>query len=75
MQRLASATSNSLIRSREKLGSVTGALELLRPESVLKRGYTITLVNRKPANSRKEISKGDSIETVFIDGNISSIVE
>jgi exodeoxyribonuclease VII large subunit len=49
-------------------------LELLMPENVLRRGYTITYLNGKIKNTKEGLSEGNVIETKFIDGIISSKV-
>lgn len=50
-------------------------LELVRPEHVLARGYSITYVNGKVLSSIKDISKGDKLLTKLKNGEIESITE
>jgi exodeoxyribonuclease VII large subunit len=47
----------------------------LSPQNVLKRGYSITLLNGRAVKSSSQVTGGDTINTVFFDGNISSIVK
>jgi exodeoxyribonuclease VII large subunit len=47
----------------------------LNPETQLQRGYSITLKNKLPVKSIKELKKGDLITTKLIDGEIKSKVE
>lgn len=49
-------------------------LEILKPENVLRRGYTITYFKGKILKSRENISFNDVIDTMFNDGVISSRV-
>lgn len=45
------------------------------PETILKRGYTLTLKNGKIVKSIKELSLNDEIKTRFTDGEIKSIIK
>ncbi len=47
----------------------------MSPESVLKRGYSITLYNGKALKSVDKLKKGDLIQTRVIDGVIDSNVK
>ena len=47
----------------------------MNPENVLKRGYTITLLNGKTIKTAGEVKEGSILETVVIDGVITSIVK
>ncbi len=49
-------------------------IELLSPESVLKRGFTMTLKDGMPIKSAKELKKGEIITTIFKDGKTESEV-
>jgi exodeoxyribonuclease VII large subunit len=44
----------------------------MSPEEVLKRGYSITLLNGKAIKSVDQVSEGDFLNTVLTDGNIIS---
>ncbi|MFY8109441.1 MAG: exodeoxyribonuclease VII large subunit [Bacteroidia bacterium] len=61
----------------------TGLLELsnieknisnMSPSNVLKRGYSITLLNGKAIKSLDQLKSGDTINTTVFEGNIISIV-
>ncbi|WP_421986152.1 exodeoxyribonuclease VII large subunit [Roseivirga sp.] len=56
-----------------KIDALQKQLELIDPELVLKRGYTLTLKEGKPIESL-EIKVGDQIETRTSDSNIKSNV-
>lgn len=43
-------------------------------QNVLKRGFSITLKNRKVIRNSSEVQPGDSIETLVYDGTIGSVV-
>jgi len=65
-----------LLRSEnEKLEHARRTLEMLRPESVLKRGYSITRLDGRVVTSAARVRKGDVIESHLADGVIRSNVE
>jgi exodeoxyribonuclease VII large subunit len=47
-------------------------LELLKPENILKRGYSITYADGKVLMSSGQVAEGDTIVTVLGDGKIRS---
>ncbi len=49
-------------------------IDLLSPQTLLKKGYTLTLKNGRIVKSKANLSKDDLIETLFIDGKIDSTV-
>lgn len=49
-------------------------IELLSPESALKRGFTMTLKDGMPVKLASELKKGDIIKTIFQDGETESEV-
>ena len=62
-----------LIQKEEKrVATLNAALEILNPENVLKRGYTITLQNDRIVKNSQDLKQGDIIETMFSDGLIES---
>jgi exodeoxyribonuclease VII large subunit len=73
-QRLISITMNSLNSYRERLSSIENELNILNPENVLRRGYTITSLDGKILKYREYVNAGDIIDTRFIDGKIKSKV-
>jgi len=50
-------------------------LQLLKPENVLKRGYSITTVNDKALKASTEVKTGDSIKTQLYKGTLESIID
>lgn len=50
-------------------------IQVISPQNILKRGYTLTLKNGKTVKSMNELSENDIIETMFVDGKIKSKVQ
>jgi exodeoxyribonuclease VII large subunit len=50
-------------------------INLLNPENVLKRGYSITLKNRKVIRDEKELNETDLVETIFYKGTVISQIK
>lgn len=50
-------------------------INLLNPENILKRGYSITLKDSKALKDAASLSKGDIIKTVFFKGRAVSSVQ
>lgn len=69
---LHSAILNSMEKEKTKLGTFEKTLELMKPENVLRRGYTITYQNGKILKSTSEIMTDDLLDTEFIDGKVTS---
>jgi len=68
--------SKFLFKSRlNELNNLGRTINNLSPENVLKRGYSITLLNGKAVKSFHEVKKGDRLETLVIDGVIESNVQ
>lgn len=64
-----------LEKEKLKLEKHSKTISILDPLETLKRGYTVTLKNSNPLKSTKELSKGDTITTLFFDGESVSKVE
>ena len=58
----------NLIEGQEKV------VNLLNPLNLLKRGYSLTLVDGKIVKSVEQIQKGQTIQTQFVDGFVESEV-
>jgi exodeoxyribonuclease VII large subunit len=71
---ISSATLSLITVNNVKVKSLEGTLQLLKPENVLQRGYSITSVNGKTIRDCSQVSEGDVIKTRFNDGAISSKV-
>ena len=49
--------------------------ELVKPDNILKRGFSITIQNGKAVKSINDIDKNSKIETILVDGKIISEVK
>lgn len=56
----------------DKLTTIKKHIQLVDPENVLKRGYSITLFEGKALKSTKNVKSGQIIETKLLDGTIES---
>lgn len=76
LQNLAKLFSLETIRSEKKnLNSIQEKLRLVDPQNILKRGYSMTLLNGKVVKSTHQIKEGDLLETRLGDGITESIVK
>lgn len=73
-QKLSNSVEKNISKNEERLSVAEKTIELLDPQSILKRGYTLTLINGKRVNS-KNIQKGDTIKTIGKDISITSKIE
>lgn len=62
-------------KEKNRLDMMWNVIDLISPESVLRRGYSITLKDGKVINSVKDAFPGDKLETWLADGRIESNVE
>jgi exodeoxyribonuclease VII large subunit len=59
----------------ETLRNLERSLELLKPEKVLARGYSITYAGGKVVKSVKKVKPGSLLETRLADGRVESTIE
>lgn len=65
--------STAFIKNRKQLlEKLEREVELMSPAQVLKRGYSISLVNGKLLTSSRDVKPGDSLQTIVQDGSIES---
>lgn len=67
----------SLLQCRStltELNNLEKNIDNMSPQNVLKRGYSITLLNGKAVKNIAQVTEGDTLETIVADGKISSIV-
>ena len=57
-----------------ELKNIEKNIENMSPANVLKRGYSITLLNGKAVRNIEQVKTGDTINTTVFEGNIISIV-
>ena len=62
-------------KEKNRLDMMWNVIDLISPESVLRRGYSLTLKDGKVINSVKDALPGDKLETWLADGRIESNVE
>ena len=73
-QQLQQQTRQSLRDKYTQLDGMARQVELMSPVNVLKRGYSITLINGKSVKDPAGLAEGDEIVTRLYRGNISSVV-
>ena len=73
-QELFKFTYGSLKGNNIRITVLESMIKMVRPENVLRRGYTITSLNGKIIKSRADVETDVIIETRFSDGAISSKV-
>lgn len=67
-------TSQALKREDTRLLRMTEMIEVLSPQSVLNRGYSITRINGKAIADASNLRPGDTIHTTLASGEIQSKV-
>lgn len=55
-------------REKNRIAMIDSRVELLSPDAILKRGYSITVKNGYPVKSVQEIETEDNINIIFADG-------
>lgn len=71
-ERLGSHSTRILMLQKERLSLHENSVRLLRPENVLKRGFTLTLKGGKIIKDVRSLELEDVIETQFAKGKIES---
>ena len=74
IQRLISVTLNLLNSNDIRIKNFIGNLQLLNPENVLQRGYTITSINGRLLKDINQVDKDDYIDTQLYKGTLKSKV-
>lgn len=72
---LQNSSSRFIEKEGRELEHLDAKINLLRPEKILKRGFSITLLNGKSIKSEHELKPGDRITTRLMQGSIESIVQ
>jgi exodeoxyribonuclease VII large subunit len=67
--------SNQLDRKKDYLSLLEKRTELVNPEHILKRGYSMTLLEGLPISNIKDVKPGNILETRIYKGKIISKVE
>lgn len=75
-QHLVKIRSFETIRTEKKnLVSIQEKLRLVDPQNILKRGYSLTMLNGKIVKSVRQLKAGDLLETRLNDGKVESTVK
>lgn len=74
VQRLVTCSNNCLSANNMKLSSLGSNLQLLNPENILQRGYSITSVNGIIIKNFEQVNNDDLIDTRLYKGTIKSWV-
>ena len=64
-----------MTRKKDQLTLLETRIELVNPENILKRGYSMTLLDGKALAGIKNVKPGDLLETRVYNGKILSKVE
>jgi exodeoxyribonuclease VII large subunit len=64
-----------IFAENSKMEIAQKTIKLLSPQTILKRGYTLTQKNGKTILSASEISTGDKLNIIFADGKKSAVAE
>ena len=74
-QRLAMAARQCVANERQRVTGLEKQVELLSPDRVLRRGYSLTLRDGHVVTYASSLRAGDSLVTRFADGERTSVVE
>ena len=75
-QHLIKIRSLETIRAEKKnLNLIQEKLRLVDPQNIIKRGYSLTMLNGKFVKSIHQVKEGDLLETRLSDGTVESTVE
>ena len=74
-QRIQNNALQYLIKQQNTLQQIQTKIELLHPENILKRGYSITMKNGKALRNADEVQVGEIITTKLYQGEIESVVK
>lgn len=73
--RITEKSKDFLIAQNHKLEFMKKSIENMNPENVLRRGYSISLLNGKSITDTSQVKGDDKIETILFKGEIISTVE
>lgn len=73
--RLGRASVSALRSEARKVQDTEGKVRLLDPINVLRRGYSITLINGRVLKQASQVLAGDRLKTLLSEGEVTSIVE
>jgi len=64
----------ALGEARHRLDLYARTIELHSPEAIYRKGYSLTLRQGQPVRSVTELTPGDQVDLVFLDGNVSATI-
>ncbi|MFD0932952.1 exodeoxyribonuclease VII large subunit [Psychroflexus salinarum] len=67
-------TKSQIENQHQQINHLSSTLNLLSPDRLLQRGYTLNLVNDRIIKSSTELKSGDRLKTMFADGYAESDV-
>jgi exodeoxyribonuclease VII large subunit len=73
--RLAGHTAVFLSATGKELAYQEKSIGWLNPDNVLKRGYTISLVDGALARGIAQVREGQTLKTIFTDGTVTTKVD
>ena len=62
-------------RETNRISNIENKIELLSPDRILKRGYSISIKDGYAIKSASELKEGDNIKVIFADGEAESEVK
>ncbi len=71
---LSAAAPGQTAKERQEIIILNEKVEQLKPENVLKRGYSITRCRGKAITKKEQLKKGDILHTTLFDGSVISEV-
>ena len=74
-ERITIAVEQHLQHEKMRLQTLEKQVELLSPDRVLKRGYSLTVANGRIVTDASTLAKGDVMETRFASGKVISEVK
>jgi exodeoxyribonuclease VII large subunit len=74
-QRIQNNALNYFLKHQNALQQMQTKIELLYPDNILKRGYSITMKNGKALRSSEEVAPGEEIVTKLYSGEVVSVVK
>lgn len=74
-EKLTSSTTRRIEKERRTLELFTTSLRLLDPHTILKKGYTMSIIDGHVASSVSQLTSGSRLTTIFADGTATSEIK
>jgi len=72
--RLLHAANSLIVQKRNITNHIEEKINLMRPENLLRKGYSLTLLDGKPISSVDKLKQGDVLQTQLFDGKLESTI-